>query len=168
MIQLLLKLILLNDRDGAMHAGHNAVMLINDKGEGMLFSYYPQDTSKALGVDAEVRIAVLSKNGTQNFFKTGKIAMAAGSDGEIIHTENYDRFLEYDVSNENGQNMYATAAAIYEDPGRYRLFGNQCDDQTKKILTAGGIKYEVKNMPNLSFVNAVKNNPNNKTWSVSK
>ena len=47
--------------------------------------------------------------------------------------------------------MYHKATQIAQNPGTYKLAGNQCDNITQQIFAAGEINYTVKNLPNWSY-----------------
>lgn len=147
--------IFMNNSSGEKKFGHSAVLLINEYGEGFLFSYNPDEPN--LIDNSEVRYAVLSvdevdqlKNGT------GIIDCAVTNNGNVIDTyseglEQYDRFVWFPVSKEQGQAMYQKAADIFCNSDYYFLKGNNCDNAAHSILQAGGIEYEIKMIPNETY-----------------
>ena len=52
---------------------------------------------------------------------------------------------------EAGKHMFQYAVDMFVNPGDYNLFGQQCDYVASKILSAGGIGYENKLLPNHSY-----------------
>lgn len=52
---------------------------------------------------------------------------------------------------EAGKRMFQYAVNMFVNPGDYNLLGQQCDDVASKILSAGGIGYENKLLPNSSY-----------------
>ena len=64
----------------------------------------------------------------------------------------YDRFVWCDVPNtEAGKHMFQYAVDMFVNPGDYNLLGQQCDYVASKILSAGGIGYKNKLLPNSSY-----------------
>lgn len=50
-----------------------------------------------------------------------------------------------------GKHMFQYAVDMFVNPGDYNFLGQQCDDVASKILSAGGIGYENKLLPNSSY-----------------
>lgn len=147
--------ILLNNSEGAGGLGHNALLLINPHGQGFLFSYYgpenyPWDDT------GEMRFSVLSADEVNEIKdRSGEVKEAVTIYGDR-RWENgkaaYDRFVWCDVPNmKAGKQMFQYAADMFVNPGDYNLFGQQCDYVASKILSAGGIGYENKLLPNSSY-----------------
>ena len=147
--------ILLNNSEGAGGFGHNALLLMNPHGQGFLFSYYgpenyPWDDT------GEMRFSVLSADEVNEIKdRSGEVKEAVTIYGDR-RWENgkaaYDRFVWCDVPNmEAGKDMLQYAVNMFVNPGDYNLFGQQCDDVASKILSAGGIGYENKLLPNSSY-----------------
>lgn len=152
--------LLINDQDGAsfkddgtLAPGHNAVLLVNSKGESLLFSYYPIDQTvpAVFSEHAELRIGVLDNAQTSDFlYGNGWTPRLIATDGDIEY-EQYERFAEFSITNGQGYNMYAAAVKIAEDASTYMLVGHQCDNVAQGILEAGGVNYTVRFSPNLSY-----------------
>ena len=158
--------IYLNDSDGALEQGHAGLLLLNSLGEGLLFSYYPTNESlpEVMNVDAEMRFDVLSSERVNNLlYGNGQVGSVTASDGDIIFSENYDRFIYFDISNSAGINMFNAGAWIYANPGTYRLLGNQCDNIVDQIMTAGGYGYDVQWRPNNTYEYLAGNHA---SWSL--
>lgn len=147
--------IFLNDENGAYGAGHNATMLLNSSGEGLVFSYYPTSQESewdlVFGVDGEMRIGVLTADQANNLmYGDGWTGQMVATDGHL-ENEQYERFAYYDISGGQVYNMYHKATEIFQNPGTYKLAGNQCDDITQQIFAAGEINYAVRSFPNWSY-----------------
>ncbi len=147
--------ILLNNSEGAGGFGHNALLLMNPHGQGFLFSYYgpenyPWDDT------GEMRFSVLSADEVNEIKdRSGEVKEAVTIYGDR-RWENgkaaYDRFVWCDVPNmEAGKHMFQYAVNMFVNPGDYNILGQQCDDVASKILSAGGIGYENKLLPNSSY-----------------
>ncbi len=166
--------IVMNNRQGAINNGHNAVLLMNASGQGFYFSY-----SSANGyIDdvGEMRFSILSKD---------EVDKVKDRDGEIYESvtiygdrrwekgkDAYDRFIWYDVSDSDaGKRMFNYVADVFSNPGHYnaliKALGKQCDYVVSLILSEGGIEYEQKLKPNSSY-ELFKNNKTyweNQSWS---
>ena len=143
----------LNSSTSAGTMGHNAIMLMNKDGYAMVFSFYPRSENliDSFDTEAEMRFSVLTPNqANRTLNQDGYIFSMSASDG-AIKTENYNRYLEFDISNGQGYNMYYKAVNLYSDPGVYELLGRQCDDIACEIMNFGGIDIDAKNIPNISF-----------------
>ncbi len=142
----------LNSSTSAGTMGHNAIMLMNKDGYALVFSFYPNSEGlDSIKTDAEMRFSVLTPNqANRTLNQDGYIFSMSASDGEI-KTENYNRYIEFDISNGQGYNMYYKAVTLYSDPGVYELLGRQCDDIACEILNFGGIDVEATGIPNISY-----------------
>ena len=147
------RLIYMNDSDGALNQGHAGILLLNSAGEGLLFSFYPtSEGPEVLNVAAEMRFAVLSNEEAYSLIKVnGEVEYAAASDGDIVYSENYDRFAYYDITNDEGIKMFNEGAWLFDNPGTYNLLGRQCDNIANQIMSAGGYGYEVQWNPNETY-----------------
>ena len=159
--------IVMNNWQGAIRNGHNAVLLMNASGQGFYFSY-----SAANGyIDdiGEMRFSILNTdevNEVKN--RSGEIFESVTIYGDRRWEEGkdaYDRFIWYDVpDNAAGERMFQYAANVFSDPGHYNALlkrrGKQCDYVVSLILSAGGIEYDQKLKPNSSY----KLFKNNKTY----
>ena len=142
--------IYLNDSDGAYGAGHNAVMLMNESGASVVFSFYPQREKlpDALWMDAEMRFSVLTPEETkQVLYGDGYINNMVASDYEV-QNENYDGHLCFDIDNAQGYNMYHEAVRLFDNPGDYLLLLRQCDDIASWIFKKGNIFIDTLPWPN--------------------
>ena len=160
------RLIYMNDSDGAQAQGHAGILLLNSAGEGLLFSFYPttEELPDVLSVDAEMRFDVLSSDRVNNLlYGDGKVGKVAASDGDIISSENYNRFVYFDISNGAGYNMFNEGAWLFNNPGTYNLLGRQCDNIANQIMTTGGYGYSVQWRPNETYNYLAKKNT---SWSL--
>ena len=149
------KAVFLNDSDGASEFGHSAVMLINENGEGLVFSFYPtvESLPDCLSTEAEVRFSILTSEETENVLTgDGGIKNLIATDGRILD-ESYDRTKVYDIENWQGEKMYEYATGIYDNPGRYYLLFRNCDYIAEDIFEAGGINIDKHIKPNDTFEN---------------
>ncbi len=149
--------ILLNDSDGAAGAGHMGLLLLNEIGEGLLFSYYPTDISSPLSTPGEVRFDILSKDRVDNLlYGDGEAGDVVATDADVVRQsdvthENYDRWIYYDITNAEGYNMYNAIVFRIKYPGTYKLFGNQCDNNAAEVMGAGNYKYTPASTPNITY-----------------
>ena len=153
---------LLNNSKGAFGSGHNGLVLVNSSGQGFLFSYNPIKTSfYNIG---EMRFSILSDDDMIELKdRSGVVKDAVTIDGNC-RTEDgdaaYDRFIWTDISTTEGNNMFLKAADIFNDPGRYAITGNQCDNVTSDILSAGNKGYFITSVPN-NLYNSYKKDKTN-------
>lgn len=150
--------ILMNNFQGAIGAGHNAALLMNASGQGFYFSY-----SSANGyIDdiGEMRFSILSADEVNELKdRSGEIHESVTIYGDRRWEKGkdaYDRFVWYDVPDSvAGERMFRYAADVFSNPGHYNALmmndGMQCDYIASQILSAGGIEYEKKLRPNNSY-----------------
>ena len=148
----------MNNRQGASTAGHNAILLLNPSGQGFYFSYsaangYPDDIG-------EMRFSILNADEVDEVKdRSGEIYESVTIYGDRRWKKGkdaYDRFIWYDVPDSNaGKRMFNYAADVFSTPGHYNVlfkaWGKQCDYVVSLILSAGGIEYEQKLLPNNSY-----------------
>ncbi len=147
------RLIFLNASDGAKGLGHAGVLLLNEKNEGIVFSFYSVNNSfpEVLNNDAEMRVGILNEKQVNSFlYGDGKLYNLITST-DSLKEEQYDRFVYRDITAEQGKKMFEKGTQIFSIPGRYKLFGRQCDNIASEIVNAGGVEYFVNIMPNLSY-----------------
>ena len=150
--------IVMNNRQGAVNNGHNAVLLMNSSGQGFYFSY--SAANGQFDDIGEMRFSILSKEEVEEVKdRSGEIRESVTIYGDRRWEEGkyaYDRFVWYDVPNSRaGQQMFQYAADVFSNPGHYNVIlyngGRQCDYLVQQILAAGGIEYEKKLKPNDSY-----------------
>ena len=146
------KAMLINAEDGANDNGHNAVMLINKAGEGVLFSYFPEGGSYPFA-NGQMRTRLMTATQVDSFKRSGYVytITALGKASATYQTEHYTRYVEVSISGNEGTNMMNKGINYLMDPGTYLLVGNQCDNVASKIMAAGGKGYYVSNLPNWSI-----------------
>ncbi len=154
------KVLLLNDEHGAnlldiTAAGHNAVMLVSSKGEGVLFSFFPEGNPSPRA-NGQMRFKLLTAKQVATFKGNGKIpnVTALGKYSSTIQDEIYTRYIEIPIKPKQGSQMLERGLEFAVNPKHYLLIGNQCDDTASDIMSAGDYGYYVSNMPNWSFENA--------------
>ncbi len=141
----------MNDSDGAMGAGHAGILLVNQDGESILFSYYPQNVGETKNSASEMRISVLGSTGTKNFL-SGSGLLSASTSGKS-RIEQYDRSKKFDISAEQGISMLQQGIAIAGVRPNYDLTTHNCDHMALSILWAGNIVSEKSWMPDKTFEN---------------
>lgn len=143
----------LNNSEGAKDLGHNAIMLTNDDGYSLIFSFFStkQDIGALLCL-GEMRFAVLSPEQTKSIYngKTTIENMISSNGG--VKTEIYDRCITYDIDNGQGYNMYYNAVDLFDYPGIYSLLLWQCDNVASEIFNCGGININTAIIPNLTYL----------------
>ena len=90
----------LNDKDGAKNFGHTGVLLVNNKGQGLLFSYGAATGNFVYG-DARMNVGVYTPNDVWNILK-GREIVVLSTKGFNTY-EQYERWVYYDVSAEDGK-----------------------------------------------------------------
>ena len=131
------KVIVLNDREGASGAGHEAILIERD-GKYYYFSKTYRDKTKMVTGSVTRREIEI--------FKSYKDALRALT---IKKDHKYDEIYIINVSKKNADKMWSYAS----DKGRvlddkYRLFTNNCKDYVRDTLSAGGIKTKNRQRPN--------------------
>ena len=160
----------LNNSTSAGTMGHNAVMLMNKDGYATVFSFYPQseEFKESFDTEAEMRFSVLTPEQAKRVLEgDGYIFGMSASDGGI-KTEIYNRYLEFDISNGQGYNMYYKAINLYSNPGTYKLTERQCDDIACEILNNGGIDIDATGIPNISYKHKENKILVDKIWKTIK
>lgn len=164
----------MNNHQGASTAGHNAVLLMNSSGQGFYFSYsaangYPDDIG-------EMRFSILNADEVNEVKdRSGEIYESVTIYGDRRWEKGkdaYDRFVWYDMPDSiAGERMFNYAVDVFSNPGHYNVlfkaWGKQCDYVVSLILSAGGIEYEKKLLPNNSY-ELFKNSKTyweNQSWS---
>ena len=147
------KAVFLNNQSGANGWGHNAVMLIDANGRGVVFSFFPTVASAQtlIGIDAEMRFAALEPEEVKNVLNgNGKIINMVATDGAVTY-ECYDRTSEYTIESDAGKNMFGYAIELYNDPEKYNIAFRNCDHIAVKIFEKGGINIDKKIKPNNTY-----------------
>lgn len=143
----------LNDSDGAESGpfdfGHAAIFIKNENGQGILFSYYPEDTSNIGNAPSEMRIGVYYASGSNNLLNGGTVT-AVSTKGKVVK-ESYDRNIAYNVSNTNGLKMVKEGINIAILNPIYDLTSHNCDHIAVQILAAGGVYLDKKTLPNNTY-----------------
>ena len=166
------KAYLLNKSTGAFTAGHNAVMLVDKNGRGIIFSIFSSG-GNVLDTKAELRFSVLPKEKVDSFVNNNgmstKIRDMVATDS-TIQEEKYNRFAYFDITGEDGIKMYDYAVELFDNPGDYLLFSRQCDDIVTEIFKQGGIEIDSKLRPNDTYdnIDAHKWKKENEIWKTIK
>ena len=153
------KAVLLNYSDGAGTLGHNAVMLINKNGYGVVFSVFSTKDKalKSIYTDAELRFSVLTPEQvnilTKNNGEKKLISGMPATDGNVTH-EYYNNYVEFEITNDQGTKMYEFATTRYDCPGNYKLLTDNCDHFTVDCFEQGGIYIDKYTFPNNTWKNA--------------
>ena len=155
------RVIPLINSSGAFGAGHTATMIINEQDQALLLSYYPSTMS--IETAGQMRIGVYDAVEWNNALYSSNEVDLIGSNG-IVESESYTGSLYLTVSSENGRNAFKTIANLYNDPGTYSLFSNNCDHQTSYIVSSAGLYYEKHPLPNDSFTYTRAYHTDRKTW----
>ncbi|MBQ2940853.1 MAG: hypothetical protein IJD97_01315 [Clostridia bacterium] len=140
----------LNDFNGASLMGHAGVLLVDSDGEGILFSFYPQDQNVLKDSASEMRISVFSKGETKTFLENKK-SYGISTTGKY-RSEQYENVLPYFIGPAQGKAMFEQAVAITAmNDFKYNLLEQNCDHVALSILRQGGINAEKKYIPNLTY-----------------
>ena len=136
--------------DGAMFAGHTALIIKNSDGQGVYFSF-AQKNNRAIG-KGEMSIDVLNKQQMDKFLKDGEMNYICNSTG-TVESQKYSTFTEIPISNEQGASMIGKGIGYFHNPGLYVIVGKQCDVVVQNILNQGDVGYKATWFPNQSFSN---------------
>ncbi len=138
----------LNDTDGASNMGHTGILLVNEYGEGFLFSYGAATQNFFYG-DSRMNIGIYSPYEVLGILK-GNETSVLSTEG-FNSNEKYERWVYYDVSAEEGKNMFNTAVNATVDLEKYALFWNNCDQVVNEIFKSGGEHVTSTIWPNLTY-----------------
>ncbi len=146
---------------GAFGAGHTATMIINEQDQALILSYYPSTMN--IVTEGQMRIGVYDADKWNAILYSSNKVDLIGSNG-TVEPESYTGSLYLTVSSENGRNALKTIANLYNNPGTYSLFFNNCDHQTSYIVSSAGLYYEKHLLPNDSFKYTSAFHSNRKMW----
>ena len=138
----------LNDKDGANNFGHTGVLLVNSAGQGLLFSYGAA-TDKFIYGSSRMNVGVYTPNEVWGILR-GKETTVLSTKG-FNTSEQYERWVYYDVSTDEGKDMFETAAKALYEPENYAVFWNNCDQVVDEIFDAGGEHVTSMIWPNATY-----------------
>lgn len=130
-----------------LYAGHAALILVDDKGAGVLYS--SQFDTKKLGeitkgkwIEYEIFRQELSAKQIKSYFKTGKIPSKNSNLIARYYLSEYDKYINIPVKNKDlGRFMYERAEKLHENPGMFNLYERNCNHLSQDILSAGGLNF---------------------------
>ena len=140
----------MNKSWGAGTMGHTGILLVNEKGEGILFSYGAA-TGDVFDGKARMNIGIYKGAGLDKIIAEGKKGIAIANTGALT-TEQYNRWHGYEISNDSGKKMFEKAVDMTVNIENYNLIHNNCDQIVVEILNAGGFKYNSKVLPNFTYM----------------
>ena len=149
------RIVIVVNKEAAGELGHTATMLINEKNQAILFSYYASVDKGLSYVPGQTRIAVYnSEEEYKNvLYHKHKDTNLITNDG-YIKKENYDEALCLTINYNQGKNAFNKIADMYANPGTYKLDSNNCDTHTYQIMMAADKFYDYcKFSPNESYSN---------------
>ncbi len=142
------KIYYLNKEDGAYAFGHAAILLVNSEGNGTFYSYASQLSIELLvGLDVPAQMGKLYMTSDQikSFLHTGKLKGIKDWKGNPYNEEGTDHYTGFILmpipKNESDNDMYMKAEAIYQNPGNYNLFENNCNHTVQQILEKGELDF---------------------------
>ncbi len=139
------------DNQGANWAGHAGLLLVNEDGEGILFSYFRHSDAEGIwNVASDTRIGVFDAETTKKFLG-GATIKTPSSSGDIC-TEQYDGNKQYKISSWQGMRMLQFGINIATSNPEYNLFFRNCDEVAHAMLLVGGIYPNIGIIPNLSYL----------------
>ena len=138
----------LNNMFGAGWQGHAAILLINQQGEGIMFSYGAA-TSDFIDGPARMNIGIYSQKAIEDLLKNKEIFVV--SDSGIIKKEKYGRYTDYTISVEDGLKMFTKATEMTAYMNEYNVLTNNCDQVTTEIFKAGGVNIFSFIRPNWTY-----------------
>ncbi|PKM79679.1 MAG: hypothetical protein CVU89_17025 [Firmicutes bacterium HGW-Firmicutes-14] len=147
------KVLLINDDRAVpisgLYGGHNAVILIDSNGWGVVFSFapskYEEETSDFkktfLYVEGAMKMKELKPADLKTFKTSGKIddLSIKTSDGRTYSgPENYySRYISIDIDNNEGQKMYEKGTELFNEPPEYSAQWNNCSEIAYDIMYEG-------------------------------
>lgn len=149
------KVLYVNDSDGAFGMGHSAIILVTADGEGYLCSVtgdMSQGYKTVMSYDIKGGInycsdssgnpIFITKDKMEKFYRTGEFNGLRSRLSDSAE-ENYDRWIEIDITEEEGFKMFNKAEEFRKQYDTYNLYGNNCGMVAQKILKAGGKDFAI-------------------------
>lgn len=129
----------LNAEDGAKGAGHAAILLVEDEGEGYYYS---------MAKKGKFTSYTLTSEQVNNLLEQGEIDPdSQDTDTDVDNsTEPYNRYIKKSVTDTEADKMIKEAEKHNQDS--YNLVFNNCNQVATEILNAGGHNYTKKIIPN--------------------
>lgn len=138
----------LNDEDGASEFGHTGLLLVDKKGNGVLFSYGAATDNFFYG-DARMYIGAYDSNGVA-WLLNNQYSFVINEDGEWL-LEQYNRWRDFNVSSKNGYRIFENAVDATVNLEKYAVLWNNCDQMVIEALGEGGIEIEEHLIPNNTY-----------------
>ena len=148
--------------DGAAKFGHAALLLVNESGEGLFYSFMGSDNALKIYLGFNSNSALGSAYGTpeevNDLLKTGDIAFSYEYKSSFGNTfvsvdDNYDRALSKEITNEELETML-DEIEVYGSES-YNLYTNNCGDFVMNVT--GTIDEQINSsrnhaLPNVQYV----------------
>ncbi|MDR0919567.1 MAG: SH3 domain-containing protein [Oscillospiraceae bacterium] len=159
--------VLNNPNGGLLGSGHQAIILVDNYGNGELFSFGPanDDWSKKAWSPGRIDYGLYSRNELNGVLKSHSfLSFRLTNNNKTQHSQWYtlpQRYENYNyivipVTSNEGNRMLAKAKEYINNIPQYKLFSFQCDNFVSSIMGAGGKDFWVGNIPNISFDNISK------------
>jgi hypothetical protein len=132
------RILYLMDTDGAIIAGHSAVMLIDSEGRGAYCSLNQTDVTD---------IKFLSEGMTHSCLINGYFT------SDSIMEKDYEKALEFKISASKGADVWGAVVGLKNKGLNYNLAFVNCDDYAGALLEIGGVaKVSKVGAPNLVYM----------------
>ncbi len=138
----------LNSEFGAGWQGHAAILLVNQLGKGILFSYGAA-TGDFFDGPARMNIGIYSPIAVENLLNKKEVFVVSNTGN--MKREKYGRNTDYTISVEDGYKMFDKAVEVTKDMNEYNVLTNNCDQITTEIFKAGGINIFSLIRPNWTY-----------------
>ncbi len=140
------------DNQGAYGAGHAGLLLINEDGESILFSYIKHSKAGVwpFGVQSDMRIGVFDEETTDKFL-WGATIKTPTSNGDFC-TEQYDKGLKYKITPEQGKKILESGINIATKNPRYNLLFSNCSQIAQTMLINGGVLQVLGIIPKVRYL----------------
>ena len=139
------------DNQGAAIFGHAGILLVNEDGEGILFSYFRHNEEDGIwNVGSDTRIGIFDAETTEKFL-WGATIKTPSSSGDFC-TEQYDKGLKYKITPEQGKRILESEIAIAMNNPKYNLFTSNCSQVAQAMLINGGVLQSGGLIPKVTYL----------------
>lgn len=130
-----------------LYAGHAALILVNSKGNGTIYS--SQFDMDKLGdcvngkwIDFELYRKELSSRDINSYFKTGKIPFDSANKAANAYLSDYNKYIVIPVKSPYvGKIMHEKAETMAKTPGKFNLYERNCNHLCQEILSCGNLNF---------------------------
>jgi len=160
------RIVVVVNAEAAAGFGHTAVMLINEKNQAVLFSYFSEN-GDASGPGQTRIMGYNNEDEWKNILYWNKVYTNIVTSSGTIEKENYSDTLCLTIEHNKGENAFNKIADMFVNPGTYNLLSNNCNTHVRDIVGAAGKFYDYSVVPNNSFSNTYMYYNYRRVWNLN-